>query len=66
MTIKVGRLKEVLEDVLNELESYDDNDLVKTYCNTYGLSSHFISLGSNGFVDLYGIIVEEDEDEDED
>ena len=61
MKIEVRRVKEILEDALNELESYDDNDLVKTSCNTYGLSSHFISLGSNGFLDLFDIRVEEEE-----
>ena len=61
MKIEVRLLKEILEEILDELEMYDDNDLIKTSCNTYGLSSHFISLGSNGFVDLYDIRVEEEE-----
>ena len=62
MTIEVRRIKDILEEALNELEMFDDDDLVKTSCNTYGLSSRFISLGRDGFLDLYDIRVEENDE----
>ena len=63
MELKVKTFKEILERALNEVESYEENDLVKTSCNTHGMSSFFVSLGSNGYVDLHNIDVKYTDDE---
>lgn len=67
MRIKtVQDLKDHLNQVLEELENYDDADEVKTYANTYWLgSSHFLATGY-GFINLDNPTDRKDDDEEED
>lgn len=65
--ITVLRLKEKLQEVIDTLENnFEDNDIVNTVSNTYFCGPEFIALGSNGFVDLNNIDVEEPDEEDDD
>jgi hypothetical protein len=55
----VGELKNVLQDVVSELEDYDDSDSIKLVTNTYflGHAPYFLGVsGSNGgYVNLRDI-----------
>lgn len=71
--VTVGDLKQYFEELLNDLEQYDDDMEVPTTTNTYFIhSSYFMQYGRAGFIDLANLIdnleekLEEDEDEDED
>lgn len=64
MTLKVKDLKEKLQDVLDNLANYDDDQEVHTVCNTYWCNGDFMSVGSEGFVSLSEPVKQEDDDED--
>lgn len=59
--MKVKQLKEKLQDVLENLEVYDDDAEVKMYTNTYFVSGEYIGT-RQGFIPL-SEPVEEDEDD---
>lgn len=56
-----GQLRKTLEQALDDISCFDDEDKVECHPNTYGLSGYFISLGWAGFVDLNDICEEEEE-----
>lgn len=65
--MKIKELKEHLQDVLDNLESFDEEQEVLVVRNTYWLrgGTHFIALPSLGFVDLdYPTNDKEDGEED--
>lgn len=66
--MKVKDLKEHLQNILDELDCYKDEQEVKTVNNTYFLSSKTNFLACpQGFIDLTEIVeCENDEDEDYD
>lgn len=65
MELTVGKLIRILNDALEQLEDYDDSDVVLTKSNTYFVNTPF--LGTRyGYIDLNNIEVEEQwDDEDE-
>ena len=67
MDLTVKRLREILEDALEQLDEYDDNDIVDASPNTYNLSAPYLAT-YQGFVELDEIRVEnwnDDDDEEE-
>lgn len=63
MSIKVKKLRKILENALEQIEGLDDNDCIHTRCNTYNMSSYALLETSDGFLDLEEIEVEEGEEE---
>ncbi len=68
--MKVKELKELLEEKLQMLEEYEDDDEIKMETNTYFLdgAKHFLGIAGydGGYINLeYVDIIEEEEDEDE-
>ncbi len=51
--ITVLELKEKLQDVINELGNYGDNETIHTASNSYFVDSNFyVSIPGKGFIDL--------------
>lgn len=48
----VGELKNILEDALNLLSQYEDDQICELHNNTYGLSDLVLSVKSMGLIDL--------------
>lgn len=62
--IKVGKLKEILQDAIDYLDNYEDDDIVNLQPNNYKMNRPLLEL-YNGFLSLNDIDVEEsNEDED--
>lgn len=63
--MNVKELKKYVQDILDKLEDYDDDQEISFSCNTYGLSSHILEVGSKGFLDLNNLEnhIEESEEE---
>lgn len=62
--IKVGKLKEILQDAIDYLDDYEDDDIVNLQPNNYKMNRPLLEL-YNGFLSLNDIDVEEStEDED--
>ena len=65
----VGELKNVLQNVISELEDYDDSDSIKLVTNTYflGYAPYFLGVSGpdGGYVSLRNIqeSIEPSEDE---
>ena len=47
--MKVQKLKELLQNYLDILEQYEDNDEIKMVTNTYFLSDNRVFLGMAGY-----------------
>lgn len=60
----VAWLKRKLQEALDNLDYYDDEELVEIKTNTYWVGPNFISFGSLGFVDLDEPVKEKEEFED--
>ena len=63
--LTVGELITILQDALDTLSDYDEENVVVTQSNTYGMYGNFISVSDKGFVELDNINIEDDEDMDE-
>lgn len=67
MSIKVSRLKDILQTALNELDNYEDDQKINLVSNTYflGHANYFIGISGydGGYLDLNNIEVEDEEDE---
>lgn len=67
MSIKVSRLKDILQTALNELDNYEDDQKISLVSNTYflGHANYFIGISgyNGGYLDLNNIEVEDEEDE---
>lgn len=67
MSIKVSRLKDILQTALNELDNYEDDQKISLVSNTYflGHANYFIGISGydGGYLDLNNIEVEDEEDE---
>lgn len=64
--ITIAELRARLQEALNELEDYEDNDIVCTVSNTYFIKSdYFLSLGRSGFCPLFNIKIESDNDDED-
>ena len=70
MSIKVSKLKQILENALSDLEGLDDDQEVKLVSNTYflGHTNYFLGISGydGGYLDLNDIKVEDDEEEESD
>lgn len=70
MSIKVSKLKQILENALSDLEGLDDDQEVKLVSNTYflGHANYFLGISGydGGYLDLNDIEVEDDEEEESD
>lgn len=64
MDLTVKRLREMLEEALEQLDDYDDSDIVDTSPNTYNLSAPYLAT-YQGFVELDEIRVENWNDDDD-
>ena len=61
--MKVSKLKQYLQNAINELDEFNDDDKVHMVTNTYYLkSSNFIGT-HEGYIDLNDIRVDEDDEE---
>ena len=63
--MKVSKLKQYLQNAIDELDEFNDDDQVHMVTNTYFLnSSNFIGT-HEGYVDLDNIRVDDSDDDDE-
>ena len=69
MSIKVGKLKDILEGVLSDLEGLEDDQEIRLVSNTYflGHANYFLGISGydGGYLDLNNIKIEDNEDEEE-
>lgn len=65
MGIRAGKLRHIAQNILDELEGWDDDDIVATRCNTYGMDTSTILETPEGFIDPWDIREELDEGCDE-
>jgi hypothetical protein len=68
--LTVGRLRRILERALDQIDGWEDNDIVHTVSNTYHLGGAYSYMCADGigFLNLSDIEVEEawdDDDEDD-
>jgi len=63
MTIK--DLKKLLEQALENLDNFNDDDEVDLYSNTYFLKTDFFLATHKGFIDLDHPTEQDNEDEDD-
>lgn len=62
--IKVGKLKEILQDAIDYLDDYEDDDIVNLQPNNYKMNRPLLEL-YNGFLSLNDIDVEESNEDEE-
>ncbi len=61
--MKVSKLKQYLQNAIDELDEFNDDDQVHMVTNTYFLNgSNFIGT-NEGYIDLDDIRVDEDDEE---
>ena len=61
---KVKDLKRFLQDFLEELDCYDDDDEVYAHPNTYGIdTTYYMQFGYDGFIKLDEVELDTDDDE---
>lgn len=69
MSITVSDLKDILQNALDNLEDFDDNQKVQLVSNTYflGNANQFLGISGydGGYLDLNDIEIEEDEEDEE-
>ena len=63
--VSVAELREIANNILYQLEDYDDDDMVYARCNTYGMMTNHILEVDEGFIDYDEIRIEEPEDGEE-
>lgn len=56
MAFTVNDLREILQDALSTLDDYDDNAVVRTRCNTYGMHGRILEV-PGGFVALDDLVI---------
>ena len=61
MAFTVNNLREILQDALSTLEDYDDNAVVRTSCNTYGMYGRILEV-PGGFVALDDLEIDDAEE----
>ena len=59
----VGDLREIIEDILNQIEGVDDDVRIRIYSNTYFVEGRPLEV-RDGFIDYQNIQFDDDEDED--
>jgi len=63
MTIKVSKLKEVLQEAIDVLDDYEDNAEVQLSPNTYGLNGYVLEIPYTGFVDIRDMTINSPDDD---
>lgn len=66
MTMTVSDLKDLLQQALDNLENYDDNQKLEIKTNTYWVRGDFISITGKGFVQLNDPVATDDDEDEED
>ena len=61
----VSELKDLLQQALNNLENYDDNQELNIQTNTYYVRGKFISIPGVGFIPLNDPVADDDDEEEE-
>lgn len=61
----VSDLKDLLQQALNNLENYDDNQKLNIKTNTYWVRGKFISIPGVGFIQLNDPVDDDDDEEEE-
>lgn len=64
MAVRAGKLRAVAKSILEQLQGWDDEDMVATRCNTYGMYGTILET-SEGFIDPYDLRPVLDEEEEE-
>ena len=64
MAVRAGKLRAVAKRILEQLEGWDDEDMVETRCNTYGMYGTILET-SEGFVDPWDLRLCDEDEEDE-
>ena len=64
MAVRVAKLRAIANDILSQLTGWDDDELVVTYPNTYGMKGVILEV-SEGFVDVCELRPELEEYDDE-
>lgn len=66
MAVRAGKLRAVAKRILEQLEGWDDEEMVSTRCNTYGMYGTILET-SEGFVDPWDLrpVLDEEEEEEE-
>lgn len=66
MSIKVSRLKSVLQNAIDELDNFEDDQKIVLVSNTYflGPANYFIGISGmdGGYLDLNNMEVEEEDE----
>lgn len=62
MAVRAGKLRAIANDILSQLTGWDDDDMIVTYPNTYGMYGTILET-SEGFVDVYDMEPANGEDE---
>ena len=65
MAVRAGKLRAVAKSILEQLEGWDDEEMVETRCNTYGMYGTILET-SEGFVDPWDLRPCDDYDDDDD
>ena len=64
MAVRAGKLRAVANAILDQLYGWDDEEMVATRCNTYGMYGTVLET-SEGFVDPWDIRPALDDEDDE-
>ena len=64
MAVRVAKLRAIANDILSQLTGWDDDELVETRCNTYGMEGIILEV-REGFVDVCELRPELEEYDDE-
>lgn len=65
MAVRAGKLRAIANAILDQLCGWDDEEMVETRCNTYGMNTNTILEVCEGFVDPWDLrcAVEDDDEE---
>ena len=64
MAVRVAKLRAIANDILTQHTGWDDDELVETRCNTYGMEGIILEV-SEGFVDVCELEPEPEEYDEE-
>lgn len=64
MSIKVSKLKEKLQEAIDKLNEYPEDEELATSCNTYCMSGWVLGIPSVGFINIQDIRSEKEVEQD--
>jgi len=59
--MKASELRSIAESILEQIDGWDDDTVIHTRCNTYGMPYTILET-SDGFIDYTDIRMEDDDD----